>query len=593
MVCTFSFVRQSAKRKIVEGTGVSIQDVQKKAKTVPSSNNDSKMAAKQVQILSPIQDKENSSKNNSNNNSPQPQKVFVKPPPSAVKRKVDSMRVVDLRKELKAKGLETKGLKKDLQHRILQAYTTVESITIPRKASTPPSPDAAAPEVNNSKPSPVADKSTEKEVEQEEPDKATGQATTPPAPADYSDSDSVEVVIVGSPSAADKVDESKIKPKEETPQSTAEEVLEEAAKANANDECNDSASMEIVDAEKIEISKSSRKSSMSSMDIEPTKKASIASCSSEAVDDKSVGEKRVSLMDCDSVEEDTSNKRLSASSLSLPSNESNVEEDCERKVAPSAKVAGPLQATVSKKATSSEQDNILESSKAPERSRKVSQESLPKPSSESLKMLAKSTSNSSLLSKAGKTAKAESNQHATSTTNEPEKQSPLKKRVQAAIQMLTAASNKSPVKSQPTTTPSKLAWLIKHQTKAPEQPKQEKAAKQPTSEKEIAEPVVMKQVQEDGSNVKQQVHQKAEKLAAAARRPGMGLTSSATTTSSSSALKTSSRYLAGKPSSALSSSAQATNEARKARLAEIRGKVSTNCFLVFHSINRVYILETY
>lgn len=551
-----------------------MHDVQKKAKTVASSNNDSKIAAKHVQILSPVRDKENSPNNNNNNNNsftrnvPQPQKVFVKPPPSAVKRKVNSMRVVDLRKELKSKGLETKGLKKDLQHRILQAYTTVESTESPQKNTSSP-PSAVVPEANDSKPSPVDANS--KEVEQEEP----GKTTATPAPEDHSDTDSVEVIIVGSPSAAQKVDESKIESKEEAPQSTDGEGLEEPAKATTNDECNDSVSMEIADAVKIapsKISKSPRNSSMSLMDIDPAKKASIASSTSEAADVKSVCEKRVSLMDCDTVEESVSNKSLSTSSVSSPATKSIAEDDCDEKASPPPKVTTSLEASETEKTANSETDNTLESSKAPERSRKVSQESLPKTSRERTKMLAKSASNSSLLAKAGNAANAESNKRATGTQNEPEKQSPLKKRVQAAIQMLTAASNKSPAK--PTTTPSKLAWLIKHQTKAAEE--------QPKSELKISEPAALKQIQEEGSNVKQQVHQKAEKLAAAARRPGMGLTSSATTMSSS-ALKTSSRYLAGKPNSALSSSAQATNEARKARLAEIRGKV---CIFVLYFFNQ-------
>ena len=467
------------------------------------------------------------------------------------------MRVVDLRKELKSKGHETKGLKKDLQQRLLQAYTTVETIMSPPKAA------AVVVPTNINQPS-----FTESSVEQEEPN-TTASETHP-------DSQSVEMVVFDSPSVTDKKDKSKAKVQKEEPQS-ADEVHDEfpdEVKNNDDDdddddddnnsdlnENEDTTAKESTDVEMTapsKVSKSPMKhGGASAMDIEPTKNASIASSASEG-GDKSANEKRISLMDCDEVGEDTSKLSPSSSpSSASPQDESSVEKIAVPKVTASLEAPGSKSKTPSVESKKDDNHDRKES----ECSRNMSQESLPK-ATESVKVAAKSTSTSSLLSTTSKTAKDGSNKDAGSAPGQPEKQlqSPIKKRVQAAIQMFTAAT-KSPVKPKPSsTTPSKLSWLTKNQTQA-----------QPKAEQKNSNASSLQQIQEEGSTVKEQVQQKAEKLAAAARRPVMGSASSNASTSSS-AFK-GNRFMAGNPSSALSSSAQATNEARKARLAEIRGKV--------------------
>jgi hypothetical protein len=79
-------------------------------------------------------DKENST--NDKENSPNPEAdghARIKPPPSSVKRRVEKMAVKALRGELKSKCLPVKGLKKDLQQRLLEAYSTVERAMSPPK----------------------------------------------------------------------------------------------------------------------------------------------------------------------------------------------------------------------------------------------------------------------------------------------------------------------------------------------------------------------------------------------------------------------------------------------------------------------------
>jgi SAP domain len=157
----------------VEGTGVPIQQHVKKAKMLTFKKNDGTR-------LSPILDhgdKENS--DNDKENSPNPEaerRVQVKPPPSSIKRRVQQLRVVDLKKELKSKCLPVKGLKNDLQQRLLEAYSTVE------KAMSPPKQQ----QINNK----TSNKAVDDRVEQKKDQ-------TPAAKVDdgFPDSDSVEVVV--------------------------------------------------------------------------------------------------------------------------------------------------------------------------------------------------------------------------------------------------------------------------------------------------------------------------------------------------------------------------------------------------------------
>jgi len=452
------------------------------------------------------------------------------------------MRVVDLRKELKSKGQETKGLKRDLQKRLLEAYTVLEQ---PPTLS-PPAETAAVSAATKWEPT-VATFNDSKSSENSVEDPVSRQSSNK-----TQDLDPVEDAEV-----------SKMKPESSGESPVQEEIAKSPnSETNANDKKGGTDCI---------------KSSSIAMKIEPAQDTNESSSKKEALDVSSTDSaKRSSMMDCD--------EEMSKDNL---------------------KPSFQKQSTPSKQGQDTSNVNNFE----PEAYRKISQESLPTANvcvtSESA-----STTQMPILSSVDHNEKVEIEVPGNDGPSEnflsqrqTEKQSPIKKRVQSAIQMFTVAStSKSPVKSKSTTTPSKLGWLIKQRTQVPMQPKEHpesRAETQPShrsssslhKSQEKTDPIVSKH---DSTSIKEQVHQKAEKLAATARRPGMGLSSSATTASAvaSGGVKPN-RFLNSNTSgssSALSSAAKASNEARKARLAEMRGKVRVMLSFFFCYVYDVCIL---
>ncbi|CAB9510124.1 Inner centromere protein, ARK binding region [Seminavis robusta] len=514
----------SAKRKVVEGTGVSIQEANaKKAKTIGFKKENGAP-------LSPIPDKENSP------NQDAAIRVPTKPPPSAVKRRVNGLRVVDLRKELKSKGRETKGLKKDLQQRLLEAYSSVENMVSPSKAKQPNDSNHVDTETT-----------TQSAVKKKDP---------PASQADdgFPDSDSVEVVVFEPSFDAreqhpTKHDQEKkaVASKQKATKTTFQDIdtkVNEATKPTVPDERETEQQVENSDV----------------MVVEPTK------------EDSSMDSSRKSMMDCSSSSSSppvksksiTDSSSLSKATTTVPyakeqavahasSSETGI-----LKTAPKIKPSNNhSKDTLSSEPKNTFQDNEQEAanlkrSVASMSSRKLSQETSMKSSLDS------DRSNMSVERDAERNVTADTKLHGAdckSDMNGDQKQdedsktqekSPMKRRVQAAIQMLTAKS--TPAKPKPTTTPGKLPWL---QNKTLHPVTDSKATAPPTQkQKEVFQPM---------SQAKPKTSSKPI-TANSLRRPGMGLASAVGSTSTSATKP--SRLAAGASSS----------EARKARIAEMREK---------------------
>lgn len=525
-----STLPKSAKRKIVEGTNVPIQDL-KKAKTIAFRRDDGAP-------LSPIQDKENS---------PNPLRVAstqkenergsikVKPPPSAVKRKVDGMRVVDLRKELKSKGIETKGLKKDLQQRLLKAYSTVEKIM------SPPKPQIDKPSTTNT--------STSKERQDPRAEKNEDQ---------HLDTASVEVIVFSSSE------------EEQVKQEDKSEKQAEKAEAGSVP-CGDVEMKEETEKEvaKLPAAKTDQKicepkpCDEDAMDIDSDEKESDASGSSNAPPQKRRGSM---MMDCTPPEGDTTNRNCGVPKVTL-SVDPPVSKEHSTSLENPKPEAKPWQDSGSSQTTSQEQEQkpmpIGSSRKVSHGSLSTSsieshQSSTSNKSSEANKQtLAASTSTAKPTPEAVETTKSNDSQESSNETRARSRSRSPVRSVQAAIQMFTSKSASKPV-TKPTTTPSKLPWLKKTYKH---------------SQKVAAETAAPRDTNREAPKVPNQQQQKADTLASKAiRRPGLGV-QPASNAPSTSALKQN-RFLT---KSNLNS---ATNEARKARIAEMREKVSGCCLCI-------------
>lgn len=449
------------------------------------------------------------------------QHVRIKPPASAVKRKVDGMRVVDLRKELKQKGKETKGLKKDLQERLLQAYTTVEKIMSPQKT----------------------------DEEREDPPTEKAEDNIP-------DSESVEVIVFES---------STNKNKESAGDEKASQEMEDDEKKEASPKDGDVKMKEEISSSsefKTSLQSAASKESLNddkkiieNMEMEPLNDGKLGSNDDVASKEQAANEeKRLSMMDC------------------TPADEESMPSSTKKQSMPEETQSSQPEDNVSRSKESSEEVKIAKESKNSTNSfggigRKVSQESIN--SSSEVSNSSKTSESKEGFASGNNEEKEQPNVELVSQesdrmdTDKEEKTStsPIK-RVQAAIQLFTS---KSPAKPKSAPTPSKLAWLNKSKF-------QKFKTNNSTEELEKA-----KTGATDSSVEKQEDKPEPMTTGKAILRPGMGLYNHKAT---SSALKTSSKFTTGHPNSALSSaSAKATNEARRAKLAEMRGKVSTTLLI--------------